>query len=204
MDDYRTNFIMKNNLFTLSLLLILLISCKNANFKQRDKELPEIQLLIENNKLDLSNRGLNQMPDLSQTEISELNLFNNNIKKFKVELLPKSLKYLNISNNKIQDSLNLKNLKLDKLNASNNKICDYYSHFVIRNLNISNNKLKSIKIYMPIYTLEQHAADTLDISNNFSLSNHLGINIASYNVIHRANITNNNRLYGVLDAEIFD
>ncbi len=195
---------MKKTIFLLVIFITFLFSCKNGNIHQSKIEFSETLLKVEGNKLNLSNMGLKKIPDLSKFEITELDLSNNRIANFEEKMLPKNLEILNISNNRIKNSFKIEQLRLKKLNASNNKISFFYSYCVINNLNISKNKLKSIYINMPIYTLEQTSADSLDISDNYKLDNHLGIAIESYKVINRQNIKNNKPLKGYFDTEYFD
>jgi hypothetical protein len=194
----------KKAFFLLIVFIALFFSCKNRNVNHAKIEFSEILLKIEGNKLNLSNTEIKKIPDLSKLEIIELDLSNNKIVSFEEKLLPKNLEILNISNNRIKDSFNIEQLKLERLNASNNRIRNFKSYYVINNLNISKNKLISVSINMPVYTLEQISADSLDISDNYKLDNHLGIAIGSYKVINRQNIKNNKPLRGYLDREYFD
>jgi hypothetical protein len=117
--------------------------------------------------LDLSNRNLKAQPDLSKFTIIELDVSENKIAAFDENKLPKGIQKLNFSNNRISKKVIFNNVRnLESVNFANNKIESfYYTNGIIKNLNLSNNKLVSIQ--MPLY--DDVRADTLNVANNSKL-----------------------------------
>ena len=119
-------------------------------------------------KLDISNKGLKILPDLSRfTNLKILNCHNNNIKTLnnlpqyleelncydnlivRLDNLPMNLKKLNCKNNKIKnlDNLPITLNKLECLNNSLSKI-NYLPNY-LEKLNCANNNIKKI-YFLPI------------------------------------------------------
>lgn len=155
------------------------------------------------NIVNLSNKKIKTFPDLSAYTITKLDLSNNYIEDFNEEFLPKGITDLDISKNKIKGVVKIKKSKnLSNVNMSYNEIEMFLTDLTIKKLNISNNKLKSIQ--MPWYTPKDISLDTLNISNNMTLSNVLGFIPEIYKVIYRDNISNKEQLKSALDRTIKD
>jgi hypothetical protein len=145
------------------LLLFQLSSCKTYT-KFNSNELSQSDTIYY---LDLSNRNLKTQPDLSKFTIIELNISKNRIAAFDENKLPKGIQKLNFSNNRISKKVIFNNSRnLESVNFSNNKIESFYcTNGIVKNLNLSNNKL--VKIQMPLYNDKR--ADTLNVANNAKL-----------------------------------
>lgn len=144
-------------------ILFQLSSCKTyTNFNMN--ELSQSDTIYH---LDLSNRNLKTQPDLSKFTIIELNISKNRIATFEENKLPKGIQKLNFSHNRISKKVIFNNARnLESVNFSNNKIKSfYYPNGIVKNLNLSNNKLVSIQ--MPLY--DDVRADTLNVANNKQL-----------------------------------
>ncbi len=144
----------------LLIILIQLSSCKTyTNFNMN--ELSQSDTIYH---IDLSNRNLKTQPDLSKFTIIELNISKNRIASFEENKLPKGIQKLNFSSNRISKKVIFNNARnLESVNFSNNKIESfYYTNGIIKNLNLSNNKL--VTIQMPLYNDKR--ADTLNVANN--------------------------------------
>ena len=142
------------------MMLIQLSSCKTYT-KLNMNELSQSDTIYH---LDLSNRNLKTQPDLSKFTIIELNISKNRITTFDENKLPKGIQKLNFSHNRISKRVVFrKERNLESVNFSNNKMESFYfTNGIIKNLNLSNNKLVSIQ--MPLYTDKR--ADTLNVANN--------------------------------------
>jgi hypothetical protein len=145
------------------LLLFQLSSCKTYT-KFNSNELSQSDTIYY---LDLSNRNLKTQPDLSKLTIIELNISKNRIATFDEKKLPKGIQKINFSNNRISKKVIFNNARnLESVNFSNNKIESfYYTDGIVKNLNLSNNKLVSMQ--MPLY--DDVRADTLNVANNKQL-----------------------------------
>mgnify|MGYP003602684992 FL=1 len=145
------------------IIFILLSSCKTYT-KFNSNELSQSDTIYY---LDLSNRNLKTQPDLSKFTIIELNISKNRIAAFDENKLPKGIQKLNFSNNRISKKVIFNNARnLELVNFSNNKIESfYYTNGIVKNLNLSNNKLVSIQ--MSLY--DDVKADTLNVANNKQL-----------------------------------
>lgn len=144
----------------LLIILIQLSSCKTyTEFNSNELSQSDIIYL-----LDLSNRNLKTQPDLSKFTIIELNISKNRIATFDENKLPKGIQKLNFSSNRISKKVIFNEVRnLESVNFSNNKIESFfYPNGIIKNLNLSNNKLVSIQ--MPLYNDKR--ADTLNVANN--------------------------------------
>ncbi|SHO71807.1 leucine-rich repeat domain-containing protein [Flavobacterium cucumis] len=144
----------------LLIILIQLSSCKTYT-KFNMNELNQYDTIYH---LDLSNRNLKTQPDLSKFTIIDLNISKNRIATFEENKLPKGIKKLNFSHNRISKKVVFNEIRnLESVNFSDNKIESfYYTNGIIKNLNLSNNKLVSIE--MPLYNDKR--ADTLNVANN--------------------------------------
>ncbi len=142
------------------LILIQLSSCKTYT-KFNSNELSQSDTIYH---LDLSNRNLKTQPDLSKFTIIELNISKNRIATFEENKLPKGIQKVNFSNNRISKKVIFKKEKnLEYIDFSDNKIESFfYPNGIVKNLNLSNNKLVSIQ--MPLY--DDKRADTLNVANN--------------------------------------
>ena len=145
------------------LLLIQLSSCKTYT-KFNSNELSQSDTIYH---LDLSNRNLKTQPDLSKFTIIELNISKNRIATFDENKLPKGIQKLNFSNNRISKKVIFREERnLEYIDFSDNKIESFfYPNGIVKNLNLSNNKLVSIQ--MPLYN--EKRADTLNVANNLKL-----------------------------------
>lgn len=176
--------------YILFLTTILLLSCKkNENLKNSIEVIEETKSVTEilgtlNKKdtitfLDLSNKKIDSLPDLSEYIIIKLDLSNNNLDSISAEKLPKGIKTLIATNNQIKSfkSLNYEgflmkyknsNLNLEEIDLSFNKlenisiaVSDAKLHGKACNLkkvNVSNNNLNTISFGGDL--------KYLDISNN--------------------------------------
>ena len=144
----------------LLIILIQLSSCKTYT-KFNINELSQSDTIYH---LDLSNRNLKTQPDLSKFTIIELNISKNRITTFDENKLPKGIQKLNFSHNRISKRVVFrKERNLESVNFSNNKMESFYfTNGIVKNLNLSNNKLVSIQ--MPLYNDKR--ADTLNVANN--------------------------------------
>lgn len=141
-------------------ILFKLSSCKTYT-KFNSNELSEFDTIYQ---LDLSNRNFKTQPDLSKFTIIELNISKNRIATFEENKLPKGIQKLNFSNNRISKKVIFRKEKnLESVNFSNNKIESFfYPNGIVKNLNLSNNKL--VTIQMPLFY--DIRADTLNVANN--------------------------------------
>ena len=142
------------------MMLIQLSSCKTYT-KFNMNELSQSDTIYH---LDLSKRNLKTQPDLSKFTIIELNISKNRITTFDENKLPKGIQKLNFSHNRISKRVVFrKERNLESVNFSNNKMESFYfTNGIVKNLNLSNNKLVSIQ--MPLYNDKR--ADTLNVANN--------------------------------------
>ena len=141
-------------------ILFQLSSCKTYT-KFNSNELSEFDTIYQ---LDLSNRNFKTQPDLSKFTIIELNISKNRIAAFDENKLPKGIHKLNFSSNRISKKVIFNNARnLESVNFSNNKIESFfYPNGIVKNLNLSNNKL--VTIQMPLFY--DIRADTLNVANN--------------------------------------
>ena len=208
---------MKSIKYLLSILILTVtISCKNQNNKaeevkkiDNEKKVENIDFILsklDNNQmieyLDLSNKNMVDMPNLSLYCIKKLDISNNEIDTIPLNKLPKKLEKLNASGNRIKNfgifnasksfgldlKLNNSNLNLKEIDLSNNKLKSFNISIIdepcnLKKVKIDNNDLLEIKIYCD-------GIQYLDISNNKNLSNKLDIDI-NIDTIIRNNIKNN-------------
>jgi hypothetical protein len=145
---------------------------KESNFGiyEVTKDIKDIKNVIE---IDLSERGLNEIPDFlwNFINLKKLNLNKNNIKKLKNLEGLTNLTHLDVEDNlitKIEGTINLK--KLNTLNLFKNKIKkieNLTNIIVLKNLYLDENPLK----YSKYKNLESFGFDFLDIENNEELYN---------------------------------
>ena len=87
------------------------------------------------------------IPDISHLKLEALSLRNNNLTSLDVSKLPATLIGLNLTNNKLQGSLDLSRLKrLNVLYISNNQLSTLKLHHVPAQLYAQNNQLTSIEV----------------------------------------------------------
>lgn len=143
--------------------------------------------------LDLSNKNLKEIPNLSKKVIKKLDLSNNKIKVIDFENLPKNLEIINLSNNKLKGKIILLNktnfLNLNKVILKNNKIDSLIFDKCIKYLDVSFNNLKYINL-----NLECENIKYLDISNNKKLDPIKDVVISTIKIgtLKRENLLNNN------------
>lgn len=158
------------------------------------------------NHLDLSNLDLIEIPDLSNYDIENLDLSYNNLDTIPISRLPKKLKKLKCTHNKLRsfrshNTVNVKSkydnseLDLAELDLSyNNLISVNYTISIwergkltkkgnMQKVNISNNKLEYVSINCS-------NINYLDISNNTSLSNVFDFKVEQIETVKRNNIKN--------------
>lgn len=116
--------------------------------------------------LDISNRNFKTQPDLSKYTIVKLNISNNKIRKFDEKKLPKGLQNLDFSSNKLKENIYFYNKNnFENLDFSKNKIEKFAYGGIAKNLNLSNNQLRSVNLIQHDFT----SADTLNVADNKDL-----------------------------------
>ncbi|MDO4729346.1 MAG: hypothetical protein Q4B43_10150 [Bacteroidota bacterium] len=115
---------------------------------------------------DLSNDSIKKLPDLSEYAIKKLDLSYNQIDSLIQDRLPKNIEHLNLSNNLFKGRFFLDDFSktLKYMNLSGNKISDYNANAFLIRLILSNNELKSV-------AFGNKKMNFLDLSNNPKLSN---------------------------------
>jgi len=195
--DYIIN---KLVLVFLVLVLFSITSCKNKESnvsleikntisEKKSKPINEIldsifSLSQSIEKLDLSQKEMKAMPDLSSYKIKKLNLSNNAIDSFILSRLPSKLEYLNISNNKLK-SISIKDCKsnIDSIDISYNNLRYVYIRCGgDKFLNASNNDIKEIHLF------PKEVMGSLNVSNNPNLDNELSFSPKAYDSIVSHNI----------------
>lgn len=174
------------------LFLLSLFSCKvHQNSLDIENYLNE-QKKDNNTELNLSNRGLKELPDLSKFSFTKLNLSHNEIEKVDYNKLPSSLEVIDLSYNKLKDSITLSqpSFPLRKVNLSNNDISFLLVKFCLKNLDISKNNLN----YLGFYCGGEKTLDSLNISQNRSLSNIVPFDPKMFKYINNDNIKNKDSL----------
>lgn len=198
-----------------SLLLFLsLLSCKKEEkiiskpiILEVKKEKTVAEILSELNTkdtigyLDLSNKKLDSLPDLSSYKIESLDLSFNNLDTIPLSRLPLTLKKLKCTNNQLNNfgvfystkALALKKgynnsaINFEEINLAYNKLKHFNYYYFdkksnLRKVIIANNEL--IQIHIGPKTLQY-----IDISNNKTLSNIIDFNLKTDTII-RNNIKN--------------
>lgn len=151
--------------------------------------------------LDLSNKSLTEIPDLSNYTIRELNLSHNKITLYDESKLPKGLSKINISHNKLNGYLRIESFNyMDELNISNNRIDSLYVQACLKKINASYNNLTLI--HMGCF--KDKGMDTLNISHNVFLDNIVRFNPRLFKKIIRNNIKNKKSLIWSLEVPIID
>jgi len=150
---------------------ILLLSCKRNEILEKSKEVIEkpitvTEILVSLDQkdtitfLDLSNKKIDSLPDLSKYIITKLDISNNNLDSISVEKLPKSIKILIATNNQIKSfkSLNYEGSLLKYKNSDLN----------LEEIDLSYNKLKNISIAVSDSKLNGKACKLkkVNVSNN--------------------------------------
>lgn len=147
--------------------------------------------------LNLSNKGLSEMPNLINYQVKYLDLSNNNISNFKEEKLPKKVLELDLSNNLLKGKV-IVNHDYKSINFSSNKIDTLYVHDCIDYIDLSNNNLNIISFDCFI----EKSMSVLDISNNKQLSSELRFNPLLFKKIIRKNIKDRDPLRWSLEGII--
>lgn len=144
--------------------------------------------------LDLSNRKLGKIPDLSKIRVHKLNLSNNFIDTIPISYLPKELSILNLSHNNFQKKFRLpkNSLNIDELDLSYNKIESADISVNLRKLDLSQNNL----IYV---TLSNKRMKFLNISDNPRLSNVVQFQPKGIDTIIHHNISNDEPIIGAVE-----
>ena len=169
----------------LNLCFLILICCSSA--QTINKNVDKI--------LDLSGKNLSHIPDLSTSDYSTIDLSNNNIVQLNMKMLPKNLKKLNLSHNKITKSVLIHNEECKNLNyldLSYNKLSHFSSSCDFDSLILNNNTLEGIGFYTKRMSY-------LDMSNNPALGNIIDVPVKHIKNIKRDNIKNNLPLIYTLD-----
>lgn len=130
--------------------ILFLLSCEMKENKEKSKTVivkPKTvtEMLATLNKkdtipfLDLSNKNMDSLPDLSDYTINKLDISNNNLDTISVDKLPKNIKILIARNNQIKSfkSLNYEGSLLSKYKNSD---------LNLEEIDLSFNKLKNISI----------------------------------------------------------
>lgn len=136
--------------------------------------------------LDLSNRGITSIPDLSHYKnIISLDLSHNKLENINFDRLPKGLQNINFSHNLLSGNLRIEKRfcnKLINLNFSHNQITSVNISCQLNRLDLSYNDINKINLNTTklIY---------LDVSNNKNLSNVVDFNPNSIKIIKQKNIS---------------
>jgi hypothetical protein len=177
---------------TLILLASLLISCKNeieieTNLPKQEKEKSVSEILLNLSKtdtiskLDLSNKKLDSLPDLSMFKIIALDLSHNNLDTIPINRLPLTLRKLKCTDNKLRKFMvmNYKNSFIPELQSYHN------SDLNLEEIDLSNNQLKVVTIKMLSIQKNKILPKKIIVSNNKIE------NIAINDNIHYLDISNN-------------
>lgn len=188
---------MKNTTFSIAVILLLLVSCAGPGKIKKDQSNVKDKITM----LDLSGRHLTEFPNLRDSSIEILDISNNMISildSSAIHKLPRSLKELNISGNRLQGQVyvlkeDLPNLT--SLNLSYNKLSSIRIGSQLSSLNLSHNKINYIN-------LNVRNLDSLDISYNPELSNLLLFDIDRIKSIKREGILNDEPLQNGLKIKL--
>lgn len=204
-NQFFDNTIMNKKIIFLiiGLMIVLIYSCKSKQSIDRGIKNFNIREYIKESSsvfLDLSNKDLTEFPDLSKYEIKNLDLSGNKIKKIKLEFFPSGIYEINLSDNYLNDSLEiLDNKTLKIIDLSKNNLTYVYVLNCIKNLNVANNDLEDLYFNC---SLSENSMDTLDVSNNKDLNNVLRFNPKAFKTVIRENIKNDKELIWSLNAPI--
>ena len=178
---------MKNSFYKYILLGIFTValSCKSQ---------------IKNGILDLSNKGLDSIPNLSKkNEIFNLDLSGNNISFWDEKKLPPNVNKLNLSHNKITKDVKISSKVLTSLNyidLSHNNIEKFYSYsYSLDTIKVNNNNIRQLLIFNSKQAASEKKISYLDISENKYLSNALDFPPSNVKSIKRNGISNDEELY---------
>lgn len=195
-------------------LLVSLISCKKEEKSiskpivlemRKEKTVGEILSELSTkdtiHHLDLSNKGIDSLIDLSSYKIESLDLSFNNLDTIPLSKLPLTLKKLKCTNNSLNNfglfysakalalkkNYNNSTINFEDINLSFNKLKHFNYNFRdeksnLKKVNVSNNEL--IQIQLNAKTLNY-----INISNNPNLSNIVDFNLKTDTII-RNNIKN--------------
>jgi len=179
-------------------LLVICVACKATDIDDNGvKKLKENETI---DYLDLSNKGLQDFPDLSKFHIKNLNISHNEIKSFDLKYLPKGIVQLNMSFNKFKGSTVFYNSNtLTSIDISNNMLDTFALQLPnIKKINVSNNRLTYLRInkYLRPHDVNNDIGimDTLNISNNKDLSPILKFPPTIFKTIIREGIKNGDSL----------
>lgn len=202
------------------LLLISLISCKkkervtsNQILSETKKEKSVAEILSELstkdtiNHLDLSNKKLNTLPDLSIYKIESMDLSFNNLDTIPLSKLPLSLKKLKCTNNNLKKFIctNYKmspikvlipyhnsDLNLEEIDLSFNQLNTVTIKTIADKGNSKNIKLR--KVILSNNTIEylglNDNLEYLDVSNNPNLPSEVNFTIKTIDTLLQKNNTN--------------
>lgn len=202
------------------LLLISLISCKkkervtsNQILSETKKEKSVAEILSELstkdtiNHLDLSNKKLNTLPDLSIYKIESIDLSFNNLDTIPLSKLPLSLKKLKCTNNNLKKFIcaNYKmspikvlipyhnsDLNLEEIDLSFNQLNTVTIKTIADKGNSKNIKLR--KVILSNNTIEylglNDNLEYLDVSNNPNLPSEVNFTIKTIDTLLQKNNTN--------------
>ncbi|CAM4086554.1 MULTISPECIES: hypothetical protein [Flavobacterium] len=202
------------------LLLISLISCKkkervtsNQILSETKKEKSVAEILSELstkdtiNHLDLSNKKLNTLPDLSIYKIESMNLSFNNLDTIPLSKLPLSLKKLKCTNNNLKKFIctNYKmspikvlipyhnsDLNLEEIDLSFNQLNAVTIKTIADKANSKNIKLR--RVILSNNTIEylglNDNLEYLDVSNNPNLPSEVNFTIKTIDTLLQKNNTN--------------
>jgi len=151
--------------------------------------------------LDLSNKKLKKLPDLSKYFIESLDISSNKIDTLDCKKLPNGLKKINISKNKIKGTVVLWKI-LEDINVSKNKINKLFIAGCPKKVDASKNKL--IYIQIECFSKSKGVIDFVNISDNKNLSNEIAFFPWLVKTILRKNIKNKKELFHPFEAPIKD
>lgn len=177
--------LMKNTTFSLTIILLLLVSCAGAGKIKKEKSNGKDKIT----RPDLSGRHLTELPNLRDSSIEILDMSNNMISildSSAISKLPSSLKVLNIIGNRLQELIYVLKEDLPNLTSlglSHNKLSSIRIGSQLSSLNLSRNRINYIN-------LNVRNLDSLDISYNPELSNLLLFDIDMIKSIKREAILN--------------
>lgn len=191
-----------NRVFTLIVVFALIMSCsKESNMSLHDnkisiahsdyKPLNKLTIFLSQQKdsiisfLDLSNDSIRSFPDLSAYTICELDISYNLIDTLDWKLLPKGIRTLNISHNKLKElhlgyyecafdiGSSYVSTSIKKLNCSYNIITRFFFAGEPDTLLINNNDLVVFEVVGP-----ETKTKYLDVSDNNDYFHHSRVNKA--------------------------
>ena len=166
-------------------IFTIIFSCKSQN---------------KNGILDLSNKGLDSIPNLSKkNEVINLDLSGNNISFWDEKKIPPNVNKLNLSHNKITKEVKISPKKLNFLkyiDLSHNDIEKFYSYsYSLDTIKINNNNIKQLLIFNSKQAASEKKINYLDISENKYLSNALDFPPSNIKSIKYNGILNDGELY---------